>query len=70
MKDFWDTLELGLNGIFFGIKWDVSLGAKSRLHFRIHCDTNGCTDFTDFTDCYGFFLFFCLGFEHEFQKNP
>jgi hypothetical protein len=22
--------------------------------------------FTDFIDLYGFFLFFCLGFEHEF----
>ncbi|MEN9613198.1 MAG: hypothetical protein RLZZ628_4012 [Bacteroidota bacterium] len=29
---------------------DVSLGAKSRLHFGIHWDTNGGTDFTDFTD--------------------
>jgi hypothetical protein len=38
--------------------WAVSLGAKSRLHVGIHWDTNGCTDSTDFTDGYRFFLFF------------
>jgi hypothetical protein len=40
------------------IKWDVSYSAKRRLHFGIYCDTNGCTDSTDFTDWCGFFLFF------------
>jgi hypothetical protein len=37
-----------------------------RLHFWIPCDTNGCTDFTDFTDEYGFFWNSC---SESKQKN-
>jgi hypothetical protein len=29
-------------------------------YFWIHCDTNRCTDFTDFTDGYGFLEPKCL----------
>jgi hypothetical protein len=49
-------LELGLNGIFLGLNGIDFLGFYEMLHFWIHCDTNGCTDFTDFTDWYRFFL--------------
>jgi hypothetical protein len=42
---------LGLNGIdFFGF-----LGLKSLVRDKKNYDTNGCTDFTDFIDSYGFF---------------
>jgi hypothetical protein len=57
------TLELGLNEIF----WDVSF---YRLHFGIHCDTNGCTDFTDFTDAVRIFLNPNALFRAKNKKNP
>jgi hypothetical protein len=32
-------------------------------------DTNGCTDFTDFTDSYGFFLNKCLILGKKIKKS-
>ncbi|MEN9610582.1 MAG: hypothetical protein RLZZ628_1396 [Bacteroidota bacterium] len=36
------------------------LSQKGKIKFLdpilFGCDTNGCTDFTDFTDSYGFFV--------------
>jgi hypothetical protein len=54
-------------GLIFGIILGCFI---FRSHFWIHCDTNGCADFTDFTDWYGFFLFFAGNKALEFKKNP
>ncbi|MEN9610004.1 MAG: hypothetical protein RLZZ628_818 [Bacteroidota bacterium] len=47
------TRILRIYADFFWILWGCSIFG---LRFEIHCDTNGCTDFTDFTDLYGFFV--------------
>ena len=51
------------------VKLDTKLLAVSDLE---NYDTNGCTDFTDFTDLYGFFLSFRrkLRFLRNDKKNP
>ncbi|MEN9611255.1 MAG: hypothetical protein RLZZ628_2069 [Bacteroidota bacterium] len=44
-----------------------------RFHFGIHWDTNGSTDFTDFTDSYGFFSCPSVGNSDSYgrtRKNP
>jgi hypothetical protein len=41
-----------------------------RLHFGIHCDTNGCTDFTDFTDAVRIFFYPNALFRAKNKKNP
>jgi hypothetical protein len=41
-----------------------------RLHFWIPCDTNRCTDFTDFTDAVRIFFIFCWKPSIGVKKNP
>jgi hypothetical protein len=47
------------------VKLDTKLLAVSDLE---NYDTNGCTDFTDFIDLYGFFLEQMLGFRQKIKK--
>jgi hypothetical protein len=49
------------------------LNSGFRLHFGIHYDTNRCTDFTDFTDGYGFLEPKCWVLSKKIKKirtNP
>jgi hypothetical protein len=63
-------LELELNGIFLGLN-GIDLGCFIfRLHFGIPWDTNGCTDFTDFTDAVRIFFIFCSKPSIGVKKNP
>jgi hypothetical protein len=41
-----------------GQKITIQIGTQITqiLHFGIHCDTNGCTDGTDFTDAVRIFF--------------
>jgi hypothetical protein len=58
---FWDFWDFQWDALFLGYT------------FGIHCDTNRCTDFTDFTDGYGFLEPKCLVLGKKIKKirtNP